>query len=190
VLLEELYGEEKQIVEVEGVVVLQLFLIERIDLRKLFVVADEFFRFDKGVFGLGDLSAERAQLSLFLFDVEGDEAFFEHFFAILFVVDHKVAGIPKRRDRLAQNARAEAVERARQYRLVGQVQDPMAHLGGGFIGKGDSQDFCRGDAQLQQVGYAVGDDARLAGPGPRKDEKRPFDMVDSDLLVRIKIFHT
>ena len=65
-------------------------------------------------------------------------------------------------------ARAEVVGAAGQQRL-----DAGAHLAGGLIGEGDGEDAPGRHAGLaDEVGDAVGDDARLARPRPGQDEQR------------------
>ena len=68
---------------------------------------------------------------------------------------------------LLRSVEAEAVEGG-DLEVLGdlgadEVEDALAHLGGGLVGEGHRQDRPRRDAALDQAGDALGDDARLAG---------------------------
>jgi hypothetical protein len=79
------------------------------------------------------------------------------------------------------------VERAHDHAVHGaalaQVLDAGAHLAGGFVGEGDSQDAITGDVKdLHQVGDAVGEDAGLAGAGASDDQNWAVDGKHGLLL--------
>jgi hypothetical protein len=83
---------------------------------------------------------------------------------------------------LAQEAGREAVERggdeaasARKIRRQ-QFLDAAPHLRGGLVGEGHREDRPRRHALRDQPRDAPGDDAGLARTGPRKHERRPFEV--------------
>ena len=64
----------------------------------------------------------------------------------------------------------------------------LDHLGGGLVGEGHGQDGFRHHAQmLDQMGDAVGDDARLAAARAGQDEHRAFGGFDSFTLLRVEL---
>ena len=70
-----------------------------------------------------------------------------------------------------------------------QLIHALDHLRRSLVGKGHRQDGFRHDAQiLDQMGDAVGDDARLAAARAGQDEHRPFGGFDSFALLRIEFF--
>ena len=64
--------------------------------------------------------------------------------------------------------------------------DAFSHLVGGLIGEGDGQDGTAGHALLDQMGDAIGDDARLAGARAGQNEDRTVGGEDSFTLLRIQ----
>ena len=66
--------------------------------------------------------------------------------------------------------------------------DPLHHLGRRFVGKRNRQNRFRHSSQmLDQMGNAVGDDARLAAARTRQDQHRPLHGFDSFALLRIQL---
>ena len=56
--------------------------------------------------------------------------------------------------------------------MASSLFDALGHLGRGFIGECDGQDGVGGNALfLDEIGDAVGDDARLARPRAGEDEQ-------------------
>ena len=67
--------------------------------------------------------------------------------------------------------------------------DAVAHLARGLVGEGNGEDAPRADVLLaDEVGDAVGDDARLAGAGPGEDQQRPVGLLDGFALAGVKGF--
>jgi hypothetical protein len=65
--------------------------------------------------------------------------------------------------------------------------DPLAHLIGGFVGEGNSQNAGSGDAmRFDEMGDAVRDDTRFAASGARQQQEGSFDVRDSRLLLWIQ----
>ena len=109
-----------------------------------------------------------------------------------------IGGWPGRRRNLqglditAQNAHAEGMK-GRDHRL-GDAQtadkffDALAHLGGGLVGEGHRQDGFRHHSHvLDQIGDAVGDDARLAAARAGEDQHRAFGSLDGFALLRVEL---
>ena len=95
-------------------------------------------------------------------------------------------------DRLAvapQDAGAQRVERPRLDVLAGvadEVRDPLPELARGAVGERDREDPVRPDRlDADEVRDPVGDDARLARPGPGEDEQRALGRRDRPGLLRV-----
>ncbi len=70
--------------------------------------------------------------------------------------------------------------------MLQQLVYPLGHLRRGFVGEGDSKDGVRRHiAHLDQVGDAVGDDARLARAGAGEDEQGAIYGFNGGSLLRI-----
>ena len=68
-----------------------------------------------------------------------------------------------------------------------QPVEPLPHLLGRLVGERQGHDAARVDAHfLDQIGDAVGDDPRLAGPGPGEDEQGPLDVLGGFPLLGIE----
>ncbi len=119
------------------------------------------------------------------------------------VEDDEIALVSEPFDVLAQDARAEGVEGAEGEARVGgrawrwggfcgaqsagnQLADPLLHLAGRLVGERDAQDVARGNAPLEQIRDAIGDDARLARASPGQDEDRAMEGLDGLPLLRIE----
>ena len=69
-----------------------------------------------------------------------------------------------------------------------QFFDALAHFRGGFVGESHRQDGFRHDAHvLDQIGDAVGDDARLAAARSGEDQHRAFGSFDGLALLRVEL---
>ncbi len=83
------------------------------------------------------------------------------------------------------------MERAKRYVATNvaahQLEDALAHLARCLVSEGDGQDAARVDSLVgNEVGDAVGDDARLAAAGPGQDEERSLRDFDRFSLSRIQ----
>jgi hypothetical protein len=76
---------------------------------------------------------------------------------------------------------------ARGRPIAEQLPDALAHLLGRLVGERHRADRRRRDAPGEQVRDAVGDHARLAGPGPREHEQRPADVPRGLALRRVEL---
>jgi hypothetical protein len=69
-----------------------------------------------------------------------------------------------------------------------QLFHAFGHLCGSLVGEGDRQNGVRRGAQVvDQVGDAVGDDARLPRAGAGQDQHRPFHGLDRFSLLGIQL---
>ena len=73
--------------------------------------------------------------------------------------------------------------------------DPLAHLGRGLVGKGNTQNIARHDAQVvNQIGKTMGQGPGLAGTGPGNDPDVALCFGYRQLLFLIQscqqVFHT
>jgi hypothetical protein len=92
---------------------------------------------------------------------------------------------------LAENPDAEGMESTHHEpgggALANQAFDPVAHLAGGLVGKGDREDLVGQDAAfLDQVGDAMGQDTGLTGARSGDDKNRPIDRLDGEALVGVE----
>ena len=109
---------------------------------------------------------------------------------IVRVVDHETRADADRGAIPAQDPGADRVECAGldvPSRFADEADDPLAQLPGRAVRKGDSEDLPRTDAlDADQVGDAVGENARLAAAGARQDEERPLGRGHGLCLLRIQ----
>ena len=67
-----------------------------------------------------------------------------------------------------------------------QIVHPLAHFLRGFVGERDRHDGGAGDAMgFHQVRDAMGNDPGFSAAGAGQQQKRPFHVRDSRLLLRI-----
>ena len=98
-------------------------------------------------------------------------------------------GNAQRFDVAPQHAHAERVK-GRDHGLgdgesANQLVHALDHLAGGLVGEGDGEDGLRHHAQvLDQMGDAVGDDARLAAARAGQDQHRAVGGFDGFALLR------
>ena len=110
------------------------------------------------------------------------------------VEDRELRAAEAERLRLgAEHEEAEAVERrdvqVLRDRLADEIDDALAHLGGGLVSERHREDRPRRDAALEQARHALRDDARLARARAGEDEHRPHVVLDGSLLRRVQRNH-
>ena len=91
----------------------------------------------------------------------------------------------------AQNLDANGVESAEPGHALDhpadQMADPLLHLAGGLVGKGDAQDLTGpGTPGREDVSKPGGKHPGLAGPGASEHEERPVRRLDRSALLRIE----
>jgi hypothetical protein len=96
---------------------------------------------------------------------------------ILVVVDREVLGDPESLSVASEQPGAGGMKRPHLNRsalLTQQVQQPLSHLAGCFVGERDRENPPRSDVvRGNQVRHAKRDHARLAASSPGKDHERP-----------------
>lgn len=68
----------------------------------------------------------------------------------------------------------------------GQILDPFQHFAGGFIGKGEEENFVRLNAVVEEVGDPVGEGAGFARSRARQHEGGAGFRRDRRVLLRIQ----
>src|SRR5690606_24697543 len=129
-------------------------------------------------------------------DVQGLEDRLHHRLLIGGVVDRKVTAEPDPLTEAPQDSRRDRVEgagpdlrdiAARQGRVLrAEICDRLAHLAGRLVGEGHRPDPPGRNSLSQQRGHALREQARLAGPGPRENQKRPAAVLDTRTLARVE----
>jgi hypothetical protein len=109
------------------------------------------------------------------------------------IINGELGRITEPRDMTAQDAHAERMERGNLGLLLPlltfaeQPCGAFLHFGRGFVGKRNGQNASRPDAVLDQLGDAIGDDARFARAGAGQHQKRTVERVDGFALRRIQL---
>ncbi len=74
------------------------------------------------------------------------------------------------------------------HRAVGQLVQPLHHLSGGLIGKGNRHNVTGTDlADLNQIGYPVSNDPGLAAARPGQNQHWPTNRLHSFSLRGVKL---
>ena len=108
---------------------------------------------------------------------------------VVAVENREIAPVTEQIGVLAQNPRADGMERAapeRRQLPAQQIGDAPHHFAGGLVGEREQQNSVRRDALFQQIGDAIGERARLAGAGAGNDERRAGRRGDGGQLLRIQ----
>ena len=110
----------------------------------------------------------------------------DEIFAITFAADLQRVNVA------TQQAHAKRMEggdqRLGQRAAAHQRLHPAGHFRSGLVGEGDRQNGVGRHANtVNQVGDAIGDDARLAAARSREDQHRPADRLDGFALLQIQI---
>ncbi len=180
---QQLERANQQVVEVHGVGGAQAALQFGVDLRGLALLGvrrllQHLVRAHHGVLGRRDLAADHVDGEVLLVYVQALHDLAHHAARIVVIVDGELAGVAQQVGVLAQHAHAHGVERAHPHAAgaIGQKRaQALAHLRGGFVGKGDGQDLPGADAQIRDhMGDAIGQHARLTRPCARQHQQRPF----------------
>ena len=117
------------------------------------------------------------------------DAGFNQVLGVVAVDNGEIAAVAEPVGVLAQNPRADGMERAAPERrefLSEQSGDAPHHFAGGLVGERQQQDTVGGDALFQQVGDAVGEGAGLARAGAGDDKRRAGRRGDGSELLRIQ----
>ena len=180
--LEQPAGKDEQIVEVDGVVLLEEGLVPAPHRRRDPVelaagLVHEIRRAAELVLGRRDDGADRAGREEPLGDACLPHRLPEERPLVGGVVDGEAAVQAHLGAVTPQQPGAEGVEGARGEVSEGRVADELlqaaAQLLGRLVGEGDGHDLPRGDVEVaDEIGDPMGQDTRLPGAGPSQDEQR------------------
>ncbi len=179
--LEHLHGQHEHVVEVDGVEVEQLALVEAVHVGDGLVVeaADAggvLVGADELVLRVRDLRVDAARCEALGIALELLEARAHEADLIGLVVDREVRLVAEPLGLAAEDPAAGGMEGENPDRARTRPDsrlDPRAHLGRGLVRERDREDLVRLHADLaEQVGDPVGEDARLARARARDHEQR------------------
>ena len=118
------------------------------------------------------------------------EAGLDHAHLVGLVVDRERRAVAEPLGLAPQDAAARGVEREdpdRPRRAAEDPLEPFPHLGRGLVRERDREDLVRLHAvRADQMGDAMGEDARLARPGAGDDEERPLHVEHRLALRRLR----
>ncbi|OQA46689.1 MAG: hypothetical protein BWY52_00620 [Chloroflexi bacterium ADurb.Bin325] len=190
-LAEQPRDPAEQVIEVQPAVCGQDLLVARVDPpRDLRPVGRrlERIRSNQLVLGLRDRAAHGLGLVQLVVQLQVAQRLLDRGELFAVIVDDKVRVEARGRRIRAQDARADAVERADGqpaparadgHGLAHQPVDALAHLARGLVREGDGHDRARVRVGMaQQIGHAVRQHARLAGARPGQHQHRPLDRGD------------
>ena len=196
-LVEEAHGEEQQVVEVHAAGGLQARLVAPVHRGQPLLAGTARGLLDVGrgqhlVLGRADAVHDRAGGDALVLEPLRAHALLDQGLAVVLVVDREVRRIAEMAHVLAQHAHADGVEGGHQRRLEpGGREERLhapGHLAGRLVGEGDGEDVSGVHAaHADQIGHAVGDDARLAASGRGEDEERAVAGDDGLALRRIEV---
>jgi len=186
---EEACGEQEEIVEVNGVEILEFGFVTGIDGAEKRGLVD--VRGAAAVLGLADDGARHVRLELFVFGGGAGDDPFDEPHRLPFVEDGEVLFVAELLDPDPENTDAERVEGAKRHfasliRLIHRRQ-PLPHLVGSFVGEGDPQDMLRLHPIVEKADNAGGDDPGFTGAGSGEDQERTFTVEDGLLLDRVEV---
>ena len=183
--LEHVDRQHQHVVEVDGVRREQPALVELVHLGDRLVperrdAGRVLLGRDQLVLRVRDLRVDPARGESLRVLAELLEARLDDPYLVGLVVDRERRAVPEPLRLATQDPPAGGVEREDPDRARGSAEDPLeplAHLGRSLVREGDGEDLVRLHAvRTDQVGDAVGEDARLSRPGAGDHEQRPVDV--------------
>ena len=193
--LEQVDGRHDQVVEVEGVRLLEARLVQRVDLGELLLddrlgLVPEALVVDELVLQVADLVAHRPRREALGVEVQVAAHQRHEALAVGRVVDREGAGEPELLGLGAQDAHARRVEGHDPHgpgTAADDRGDALAHLGRGLVGERDGEDLAGlHPARREQVGDAGGERLGLARAGARDDEQRPALVHHGSALLGVQ----
>ena len=194
---QHLDGEHQQVVEIEGGVVVQARLINPVHAGHRGVEA-VVVRAALERLGIDEVVLQRADAAPNLLrgvQVVGDfqvaDDLFDQRQLIGGVVDDEIGRQAEVLGFAAQQARAGGMEGAEPQRQAGgaeQAVHPLAHFLGRLVGERDGQNLVGAHAAVaDEVGDAMGDDARFARPGAGQNQYGTFSVLHRFPLRRVEL---
>ena len=187
VIVEEFYGEEKQVVEIDRVERFEFGVVAQEDGTEQGLVILRFapavvLRFADGVF-------RGVRVEFFVLGCRASDDLFDETHLVALVVNREVLFVAEGFDVLPQDAHAKGVEGGHGDFFCLLFRDErgkaLAHFGRGFVGKCDGQYTVGRDALAEHVGGAHRDDARLSAARSGKDEQRTLGGAHREFLLWI-----
>ncbi len=194
-------GLQQQVVEIHGAVALATLAIGVVDIAELgnlrltifgrvSCIGEVSARRYQRILGERDARSKAGRLVLVVVEVPFADDGLQQVLAVRRLVDRERLRKTYAVGVLAQDAREDRMERTHAdiaAATAGQhLPDARAHLFGGFIGKGKSQDVERRHPLFDHVGDARRQDARLARAGAGDDERRGVVVFDRRALGGIE----
>jgi len=195
----DFYGEVDDVIEIQGVVFLELFLVLGKDPGERFFVIPvgllgEKLSVDHVVFGAADGRQEGFRVELVGVYLQLLHDLFDHGLLILGVYDMESAFVSQSFYLGAKDAHADGMEGSddRKRTSIRSFQDggdPFLHLLGGFVGEGHGQNVTRADPSLlDEVGDAVGKCLGLSRARSGDDQHRTVYGRSGEGLFFIQTF--
>ena len=197
VAAQHLDREHQQVVEIEGVVVVQARLVDAVHAGDdgvesiVFRLALEGLGVDEVVLQGADAAANLLRGVEVLGDFQVADALFDQRQLIRGIVDDEIGRQAKMIGLAAQQARAGGVEGAEPQRQAGGAEQPvhpLPHFLGGLVGERHGQDLVGAHlAVADEMGDAVRDNARFARTGTGQNEHRPLGVLHRFPLRRVEL---
>jgi hypothetical protein len=164
----------------------------------------ELLRIEHVIFRPRDAAKDDARGELLVVETEALHDAFDHGLLVALIVDDEFFCVPDWRlarggrgnlqgfNVAAQDAHAERMECGDDglgdAESADQFFDALAHFGGGLVCEGHREDgFRHHPLVLDEVGDAVGDDARLAAARAGEDQHRALGSFDGLALLRVEL---
>ena len=185
--LQQVDRRHDEVVEVQRVALTQTLLVERVALgvRLLDEVrgpTGERLLVDELVLEVADVGGDAARREALRVEVEVADDQPHQSFGVGLVVDREAGVEPQVAGFAAQDPHASGVERRHPHRpspATDQRRNPLLHLAGGLVGERDREHLAGLHlASGEQVGHAVGEDARLARARAGNDQQRAALVLD------------
>ena len=188
-------GNEEKIVEIKGIVLLHMFVIEIIHIRCLLVIeissclTAESLGAEKLVFSRRNTALDGPGLKLLIIQIQFLQYILHQLFGIIRIVNGEFIGIGWIIvDFPAEETGAEGMEGIHPDFICcrpDQTVNTIPHFLGCFIGKSNGQDFTGADAQRKHVGNPAGQSLRFTGTGAGHNQYRTLHLFNCFQLAVI-----
>ncbi len=194
--LEQGHRVHEQVVEVHGVHLHELALVEVVHLRSgLGEEAADLLSVGGGVLqlvlGVRDDPCHGLRREAFDVQVELAQTALDQAAAVVLVVDRERGRVAQTLGLAPQDASAHGVEGADPHGArhgTDERLDARLHLAGGLVREGDGQDLVRPHAvHTDEIGHAMGQHAGLARTGAGQDEQGTFEVLHGPALLGVEI---
>src|ERR1019366_2544874 len=195
-------GIQQQVVKVEGSGLRQLLLIDLVNVGHALGLGVprlqvNLLRIEHVILGPRYAPQNVARRQLFVIDAQTAHGGLHDVLLVGLVIDDEIFAITfaadlQRVDVATEQAHAKRMEggdqRLGERAAAHQRLHPAGHFGSGLVGESDRQNGVGRHAHtVNQVGDAIGDNARFAAARSREDQHRPVDRLDGFALLRIQV---